>query len=42
MKYKETGFRGFCHHLIVVPMKKILKKDLSDFPEAETANCILA
>ena len=42
MKYKETGFRGFCHHFIVVPMKKILKKDLSDFPEAETANCILA
>ena len=41
MKYKDTGFRAFYRHFTAVPLKEELKAALADFPEAETANCVL-
>ncbi len=41
MKYKETGFRAFYRHFTAIPMKEELKAALKDFPEADTADCIL-
>ena len=41
MKYDETGFRAFYRHFIAVPLKEELKAALKDFPEAETAGCVL-
>lgn len=41
MKYTETGFRAFYRHFTAIPQKEGLKAALKDFPEAETADCVL-
>ena len=41
MNYKQLGFRAIDHAFIVVPLNDSVRKAVSSFPDADTANCVL-